>query len=629
MSDRSARRCSVAVVSCIALAFGAGLAFPAQLLGAPTIGFIELDGPINSRRPHTSPFMLGGGKGMHMSQLRAAFKKASDNADLKGVVIRIKDAELTRSNIDELGDLMDAFRKTGKKIHVYSENYSTPEMLLACHADEVIIEKGGGVMIPGIYVEEMYLADMLRWVGVTPDFVQVGDYKGASEMMANAKPSEAWNQNINGLLDSMYADMRSTIGTGRKLSAQQVDKALDTAWMASDEDAKRVGLVDSIVDLAELETHLSTAYSGQIEWESDLLPDPHKDLAAEMGNPFMMFSKLMEKPSYEPKRSTIAVLHIDGAIVDGESTSGGLMGGEGSVGSRTLRRALQDIESNDKIKGLVVRVDSPGGSAIASEMIWQGIKRVAAGSKVGDEVNPPKPVFISVGDMAASGGFYCLVAGDRVYVNQSSIVGSIGVVGGKMTLAGVMEKLKINTVSRSRGPRASMFASMTPWTEAEKGLVRQKMTETYDLFTKRVTSGRPGIDLKQTAEGRLFTGAKAVELKMADQIGTLDDAIGDLASKIGLKDGGYDVMDYPAPKSLQEALEEIMGQFGASAHAPGASMIAGPGLGSGIVSTIRATAVELLGPAAGRQITSSLDAMLQMRREPVILTSPRVLIFGW
>jgi len=620
-------RRSTLITAC--LVFAAGLASPV-FAGQPTIGYIELDGKITARRPHASPFMLGGNGAMHMSQLRDAFKKAAGKADLKGIVIRLKDAELTRSNIDELGKVMDEFRASGKKIHVYSENYGTPELLLACHADDVMIEAGGGVMVPGIYVEEMYLADMLRWVGITPDFVQVGDYKGASEMMANAKPSEAWNQNINALLDSMYASMRATIAKGRKMSTQQVDGALETAWMASDTDAKRVGLVDSIVDLADLDQHLQTVYGETPEWESDLIADPHKNFAAEMSNPFKMFSKLMEKPNYEPRRDTIAVLHIDGAIVDGESTGGGLMGGEGSVGSRTLRRALQDIESNDKIKGLVVRIDSPGGSAIASEVIWQGLKRISAGSKVGAEVHAPKPVFVSVGDMAASGGFYCLVAGDRVYVNQSSIVGSIGVVGGKMTLAGVMEKLKINTVSRARGPRAAMFASMSPWSEAEKAMVRQKMTETYNLFTKRVTSGRPGIELAQTAEGRLFTGARAVELKMADQVGTLDDAIGDLAMKIGLKDGGYDVMDYPAPKSIQEVIEDLMGNFGASAHAPGvSSMIAGPGLGAGVVSTIRATAIELMGPAAGRQIGASLDAMLQMRREPVILTSPRVLMFGW
>ncbi len=629
MPTTSTVRRSISLAAClVGLAGLAGGAVAAQ----PTIGYIELDGPITSRRPSTSPFMLGGGKGgaVHMSQLQAAFKKAKADADLKGIVIRLKDAELSRSNIDELGKLMDDFRSSGKKIHVYSENYGTPELLLACHADDVMIQDGGGVMVPGIYVEEMYLADMFRWVGVTPDFVQVGDYKGASEMMANAKPSEAWNQNINALLDSMYANMRSTLSKGRKLSPQQVDTALETAWMASDTDAKRVGLVDSIIDLADLDAHLKTVYGDNPEWETDLIADPHEDFAKEMSNPFVMMSKLMEKPSYEPRRDTIAVLHIDGAIVDGESTGGGLMGGEGSVGSRTLRRALQDIESNDKIKGLVVRIDSPGGSAIASEIIWQGLKRVSAGSKVGDDVNPPKPVFVSVGDMAASGGFYCLVAGERVYVNQSSIVGSIGVVGGKMTLAGVMDKLKINTVSRARGPRASMFASMSPWSEAERALVRQKMTETYDLFTKRVTSGRPGIELAQTAEGRLFTGAKAVELKMADKLGTLDDAIGDLASKVGLKDGAFDVMDYPAPKSIQEVIEDLMGQFGASASAPGAaSLIAGPGLGSGIVSTIRATAIELMGPSAGRQVGASLDAMLQMRREPVILTSPRVLMFGW
>lgn len=615
--------------SVAALVITAGLATSA--LADATIGLIELDGKIKDRQPAKGAFAgFGGGKhaALHMSQLLKAFDDAAADAKLKGIVIRIRDAEISRSNIDELGRAMERFRKAGKKIHIFAENYGPSEIMLGCKADEVVIQAGGGVMLPGVYMEEMFLGDMFRWVGIQPDFVQIGDYKGASETMANAKPSKAWDENINGLLDSMYADMRGRLQNGRKLDDAGVDKALEAAWMASDTDAKKVGLVDTIIDLPELENHLAKSYGTSIVWDDEIVASGSDDMAKAMANPFMMFTKLMEKPSYEPKRDTIAVLHIDGAIVDGESESGGFMGGERSVGSRTLRRALDDIETNDKIKGLIVRIDSPGGSAIASEMIWQGIHRVAKGSGVGESKIAPKPVFVSVGGMAASGGYYCLVAGDKVYVNPSSIVGSIGVVGGKMALGGVMEKLHINTVGRARGPRAGMFSMSAPWTEQERALVRTKMTETYDLFTSRVSQGRSGIDLSKTAEGRLFTGKRAVELKMADAVGSLEDATTDLAAKLNLQQGKFDVMDYPAPRSLAEVLEDTFGRFaGSDASAP---RITGPGLGAiSALSIIENTAVEVLGARHAANISSSLRAVMQLRKEPVILASPRVLLWNW
>lgn len=605
----------------IAIAAGAAvsLATLASATAGTDIGLIELDGKIHDRG-HNTLMPFGGGKGdMHIRDLTAALARATKDAAMKGVVIRLRDVQLSRSNIDELGKAMDHARAGGKKIHVIADNYGPGELMLACHADEIIIQQGGAVMVPGVYMEEMFLADALKWVGISPDFVQVGDYKGASEMMANSKPSKAWDENINGLLDSMYGRMRSEIKSGRKLDDAKLDKALETAWMASDMDAKAAGLIDTIIDLPDLEEHLSKSYGGKIDWNSGLLPSHEGAGMAEM-NPFTMLSTLMAKPSYEPKRDTIAVLHIDGAIIDGDSSSGGLFGGGTSVGCRTIRRALEEIRSNPKIKGVVVRIDSPGGSAIASEVIWQGLQRVSKGDSTGEDASPAKPVFASVGSMAASGGYYIAVGSSQIYVNDGSIVGSIGVVGGKLAMGGLFEKLHINTVARARGPRAAMFSSSAPWSDKDKALVRQKMTETYDQFTSRVTAGRPGIDLKKTAEGRLFLGENAVKLKMADKVGSFDDAINDMAAKLKLADGGYDVMDYPAPKSLPEMIEDLMGAFGASASGP---RVEQPSILAGIAGDLR----RVLGESAARSVSVSVEALLQMRREPVILMSPSVLIF--
>jgi protease-4 len=606
--------------SLLVLAAGAPMALAATASPAPApnapasapqaekvkVATIELKGVLADRKAPPNPFGFAGA-GRSMREVLAALDTAAGRADLAGVLIQLKDAQINSAQIEELGRAMKRLRDAGKKVHLFSYGYGTGELLLGSFADEVIVQSGGGVSLPGMHMDEMYLADMLAWVGAKPDMVQVGDYKGASETIANSKPSGPWNQNIDQLLDSMYANVRSHLKAGRKMDDAALDKAMDAAWMATADDAKRVGLVDAAVDLAGLAEHLKARYGKDVSWDKSLLGDADKK--PDFSNPFAIFAQLMSASAErEPTQPTIAVLHIDGAIVDGNSGGGGLFGGGDSVGSITVRRALSKIEANDMVKGVVVRIDSPGGSAIASEVIWQGLKRVAAKGK---------PVWVSVGSMAASGGYYIAVAGDRVYVNPSSIVGSIGVVGGKIALGGVYEKLKINVVSRSRGPRAAMNGGAAPWNDEQRGYVRQRMKDIYDLFASRVTAGRTGINLSETAEGRLFTGGKAVELKMADRIGGLQDAVDDLAKDLGLSAGAYEIMDYPAPPGIDEVLGQMFG-----ANAPGVS-----GVATRLTAAqFDAVGTELLGPAQWRAARRAMAGLFELRREPVLLTSPSVLI---
>jgi protease-4 len=277
-----------------------------------------------------------------------------------------------------------------------------------------------------------------------------------------------------------------------------------------------------------------------------------------------------------------------------------VFGGGTQTGSRTVRNAIEGIIKEDDIEGVIIRINSPGGSAIASEVMWQGIERL----------REHKPVWVSVGNMAASGGYYVLSGGDKVYVNPSSVVGSIGVVGGKYALGDVYDKLKINVVERSRGPVSGLMSSSSPWNERQVGLIREEMTEVYDLFTSRVEAGRRGIDLDQTAEGRLFLGERAIELKMADEIGGIDDAINDLADELDLVD--YDVVHYPEPPSFDQVLREMLGGF---MKAPSAS-----------INPIEATLRSVLGDDRYAAIVDQLNAMMLLRDEKVLLVSPHVFI---
>jgi len=587
---------------------GPATAGPTRPDGPAHIGLLELTGSLDEK-PGALDWLIGSGSDPTLRELVDAIDKAGSSDEYSALVIRLKDAEFKVTQIEEIGAAITRARASGKKVHVFSESYGGPELSLASYADDVIVQNGGPIELPGVYMEEMFLADTLAWAGIKSEMVQIGDYKGANEQMTRSAPSPQWDQNISQLLDSLYTNSRDRIKKGRKFTDSQLDTAMESAWMTDGEAAQSLGLVDAVIDLPDLNAYIGKAHGGSVTWSSNLAVGSSSD-TLDASNPFAMMQKIMSaKPKVKATGATIAVVHIDGAIVDGDSTSGGFMGGGGSVGSRTIRNALEDTLKDDEIKGVIIRIDSPGGSATASEVIWQGIRRVAAS----------KPVWVSVGSMAASGGYYCAVAGDRIYVNPSSVVGSIGVVGGRMSMTGLYDKLKVHVVGRARGPRSAMFRTTEPWTPEELGFVRSKMQETYNLFTKRVSAGRKGIDLAQTAEGRLFAGNKAIDLKMADKVGGLHEAIEDLAAQLSLSD--YEIMDLPGPKPLNEVIQDaVRGMVRASSMKSSSATALLDGELAGLARTV-------VGDHAWPQVRESIEGLLQLRDHPVLLMSPKVLIF--
>lgn len=561
------------------------------------IGNLEIKGAPPARQDSLSLF--GGKRGSTLRELVDAIDSAVDRDDVATVLIRLKDAKLTMSQTEELGAAIKRVRAKGKRVSVFSESYDATDLLLGSYADEIIIQTAGPVSLPGMHMEEMFLADTLGWAGLKADLVQIGEYKGANEQMTRSAPSKPWSENIDQLLDSLYANQRAVIKEGRSMDDAKLDAAMKKAWMADSQDAIAVGLVDCQLDLPDLLKHVASK-SGLDTQKTVNLVAARDEIDLTAANPFTILSTIMKPQKREITQDSIAILHIDGTIVDGDSKAG--FSGDRSVGSRTVRNALEDILDEDLVKGVIVRIDSPGGSAVASEVIWQGLKRVAA----------KKPVWISVGGMAASGGYYIASAGQRAYVNPSSIVGSIGVVGGKISLGGLYDHLKVHVTSRSRGPMAGMFDSTTPWTDEQLGLVRAKMTETFDLFKRRVAEGRQGIDLSKTAGGWLFAGQKSIDLKMADKVGGLRDALDDMSKQLNLET--YDVVDYPEPPSFADMIENAFG----SAEAPS---------GAGAMAELRRIGTSVVGEQAWSQVSQAMEGLLQLRREPVLLMHPGILIF--
>jgi protease IV len=585
---------------------------PAVAADSKGVALIELEHPL-AEQGEALDWLFGSGERMTLRDLILKLEKVASDPARDVAVIRLKNVPLQTTQVEEVGEAIKKIRAAGKKVHIFSDGYETAELLLGSYADELILQQGGAVSLPGMHMEEMYLADTMAWAGIKPQMVQIGDYKGANEQFMRAEPTPQWSQCIDNLLDGLYGNVRTQLMTGRGLSGEQLDSAMKSAWLANGETAKTAKLIDKELDLPGLNDHLKTVHAaGDLDWKT--ITPGKKSSKLDMSNPFTLFSKLMREPDTSAKRDTIAVIHIDGPIVDGESSGGGFMGGS-SVGAVTIRRAIEEIADDDLFKGAIIRVNSPGGSAIASEVMWQGVKRLSA----------KKPVWVSVGSMAASGGYYVAVSGSKIYVNPSSIVGSIGVVGGKLAMGGLFERAQIRTHERSRGPMGNMMSGTKPWDAAQVALVKTKMQETYDLFTSRVSAGRAGIDLSKTAEGRLFTGTQALSNGMADKLGGVMDAIRDLAGELSLAEGEYDVMDFPGPRSFADVMAESFG--GASiAGAAGGAVNAQAGMERVGPAFIAGSIKQLVGPAAWPRVRDSLESFMQLREQPVLLTTPSVII---
>ena len=498
------------------------------------IGWITFDGPM-LEQPSPFAWLVGEDSSETLRGMISKFGDVAERSDIKGLVLYLKDFQANSAQIFSLRNKIMQVRKSGKPVYVFAEVYGPGELLLGSAADKMLIQNGGFVSFPGLFTQEMYLADTLGLIGLKADYVQIGAYKGASEPMARSAPSPEWSRNMDGLLDDMWDQMKEALKQGRHFNDSQLAMVLDKAWTAEADEAVAMGLIDGQLDAVDLKDYVKGQFDGASI--TTAIGNSGNDSQIDLENPFALFSILMKVPDHTPTRDTIAVVHIDGTIVDGESSAGGMFGGGQSVGDRTIRKALKTIEDDDMIKGLVLRINSPGGSALASEMIWQGVRRVAA----------KKPVFVSVGSMAASGGYYISVSGDKIFVDPMSIVGSIGVVGGKIAWGGLYDKFKVGITTRARGPHANLNSSVEPWSEEERTLIRRMMKKTYNLFTKRVRQGRKGkTNLSKVAEGRIFTGRQAVENGLADGIADFDVVISKMASETGLMEGQYDVMTYPA-----------------------------------------------------------------------------------
>ncbi|UCG32592.1 MAG: signal peptide peptidase SppA [Phycisphaerales bacterium] len=536
------RRCFAAFLMAVLIPFH--LTASSAVLGA-TVPVFRLDGTL-AESPSELASLLGETKPSTLYQVVSRMKQAAEDPQVPGVVVLLESPSLGFAQIQELVAAMGRLREADKKVHVFAESLDLETYMLSAGASDITVVPSGTLMLTGLRSEAVYVRGLLDKIGVQADIVRIGDFKDAGEMLVRSEPSEESLEQMNRLLDDIYAQILEAVGTARQMDRQRAEAAL-TEGPYTSERALELGLIDAVRYRKDFLDRLKLRY------EADLDPiyGTRKTPALDFSSPFAVFqllTDLMQEVKPLTTGASIAVVNVEGLIAEGKSTDSGPMGK--ISGSRTLRKALAQAEEDDSIKAVVLRVASPGGSALASEIMWNGTQRIRR----------VKPFIVSMGDVAASGGYYVSCGADHIFAEAGTITGSIGVVGGKLVTTGMWEKLGVNWHEQSRGRHATLFSSSSAFSDAQREVLRSFMEETYETFKSRVSDGR-GNRLKGALEpmagGRVYTGRQALEIGLVDEIGGLQDALAHAAKHAGLHE--YKVRLLPEPKTIMDLLREALG----------------------------------------------------------------------
>ena len=565
------------------------------------VAHFDLDRPVTEKEPAFS--LLGDGNVLTVHKLIVRLHEARDDKKLKAVLITMGNTGFSYSQAQEIRTAVAELRTAGKRTFVFAEAYDTPTYTVATGATDICILGGGEMMMPGVGLETMFYKGLFEKVGVKADYVQIGEYKGAEEPYTRSEPSEELRGELNRLVDGMYAQIIDGIATHRNIPPADVRAAIDESIITA-KSAKQRRLVDHLIDEDGLRQLLKDELGGDINLVHDYGVAQRDPI--DFSNPLALFQLMSKRPEASDKPA-IAVIHADGVIVDGNGDGGLFSSGE-NVGSDNIKRAFRMAVRDENVKAIVLRIDSPGGSALASEVMWQSARHAAES----------KPLIISIGGMAASGGYYLASAGDYIFADSSAIVGSIGVVGGKFVMKDLFAKLGLTTEEFSRGRNANLFSSNSPFTDRQRKMVTDWMKDTYEQFKERIMTNRAGKikDIDAVARGRIFLAKQALDLGMVDKLGGIEDAITYAAKEVKLKTGEYEVRSVPAPRTLADMFAGATGGDGGSDSINPFQ----PKIQISFDSVIRALPVPMR-----KLLSQQLQMVEQLQHRPVLLAAPYVI----
>jgi protease IV len=505
--------------------------------GEPTIRnnsvlALRVTGSLPDYSPDDPFKKIFGGPDQSLTGLIMQFKKAKVDNRIKAIVLDIDMSGVGWGKAEEIRDAITDFRSSGKPVYAFIEFGLNKEYYIATACDKIVVPPPGELFINGLAADVMFFRGSLDKLGIYPDIYQIGKYKSAGDMFTQKEMTEAHRQYINELLDDLYGRYVNTIAQARKKSPDEVRALIDNAPYNAIK-AKEAGLVDDVVYHDELENQIKK----QLGYK-DTDPYPlvrgvdYRDVAPES-----LGLNTGER---------IAVIYASGDIGSGSSQNS--PSGDQSIGSDTVSKALNDAAADKTIKAIVLRVDSPGGSGLASDIIWHAV----------EAANQKKPVVVSMSDVAASGGYYISASASKIIAQPSTITGSIGVVAGKPVMRGFYDWLGISNEYVLRGKTAGMFRETEKFSDDERAKFEEWIKTTYyNDFVPKVAKGRKKDPqfIDSVGQGRVWTGYQAKDKGLVDEFGGLDRAI-DVAKELAKipANKGVERVIFPYPTTFLQQL---------------------------------------------------------------------------
>ncbi|WP_100615408.1 signal peptide peptidase SppA [Confluentibacter citreus] len=459
-----------------------------------------------------------------------AIEYAATDDKIKGITIDNSyiDAGITQTK--EIRDALLKFKKSGKFITAYSDIYTQKDYYLSSVADTIYMNPAGTLEFKGLYSEQLYLKDIQDKTGLKMEVIRYGKYKSAVEPFLVNEMSDENREQISVYLNSIWKQVKEEVSESRHISVANLDTIADNLLARNATLAKSNNLIDKIAYYDEYIHGLKVALN--VDYDDDIERITIEDYAIHTAN------KLKSKSS----KNNIAVIFAEGDIIYGE-------GDENSVGQGTMSMALKEAREDDKVKAIVLRINSPGGDALASELIWREIELT----------KKTKPVIVSMGDLAASGGYYIACNADKIIAEPTTITGSIGVFGMLPNGKELADSWGINAEQVVTNKNAVTYSFFEPLSETQHDFIKEGVVDIYELFTKRVADGRnmSQDDVKIIAEGRVWTGADAINNGLVDELGGLDVALKRAAEAANIED--YKIKELPI---FEKDLDKILRGFG-------------------------------------------------------------------
>src|ERR1043166_6029086 len=517
---------------------GIALLWIALRKGEPTIHnnsvlALRVAGSLPDYTPDDPVKKFFGGPDQSLTGLVMQFKKAKLDNRIKAILLDVDMSGLGWGKAEELRDAITDFRSSGKPVYAHIEFGMNKEYYIATACDKIIVPPPGELFINGLAADVMFFRGSLDKLGVYPDIYQIGKYKSAGDMFTQKQMTDAHREYINSMLDDLYGRYINTIAQARHKTPDEMRKLIDDAPYNAAK-AKEVGLIDD------------TMYHDGVELQLKRLLG-YKDTDAFAPVRGVDYRDVEPESLGLNKGERIAVIYASGDIGSGSSENS--PSGEQSIGSDTLSKALNDAAADKSIKAIVLRVDSPGGSGLASDIIWHAV----------EAANQKKPVVVSMSDVAASGGYYISASAAKIIAQPSTITGSIGVVAGKPVLRGFYDWLGISNEYVLRGKNSGMFRETEKFSDDERAKFEDWIKTTYyGDFVPKVAQGRhkDPKDVDAVGQGRVWTGYQAKERGLVDDFGGLDKAI-EVAKQLAKipADKGVERVILPYPTTfLQELL---------------------------------------------------------------------------